>query len=115
MFKISHVNEVPTIVGVPQEVIDVAEGVVSILDKVYGADRDSFNDDGGYAVILSPDDDLSVLKEIDLDVGNLFPEHTDYIQTSIDIEYIHATMLFNNEFSCHILMPKCNAPVNLLD
>ena len=115
MFKISHVNEIPTIVGVPQEVIDVAKNIVIVLDREYGTDRDPFNDDGGYVVILSPNDDLSVLKDIGLDVGNLFPESIDVFPTTFKIEYIHATMLFNNEFSCHILMPKCNAPVNFLD
>ena len=52
MVKISHVRELPSITNIPQEVIGVVEGIVSILDRVYGADRDPLNDDGGYVVIL---------------------------------------------------------------
>jgi hypothetical protein len=115
MFKISHVREVPTITGLPSEVIGVVEGIVSILDRVYGADRDPLNDDGGYAVILEPQDDLSVLEDVDLDVESLQPEHTDIIKTSIGIEYIHALILCNNEFSIHILCEKDKASINLLD
>ena len=115
MFKISHVRELPSITGVPAEVVKVVEGVVSILDRVYGPERDPLEDDGGYVVVLHGKDDISVLADLGLEVGELCPEYTDIIKTSIGVEYIHAVILCNNEFSLHILMPKEKAPVNLLD
>jgi hypothetical protein len=115
MFKISHVSEICTIKDVPQEVIDVAEGVVAILDREYGVDRDPLLHDGGYCVLLSPSDDISVFKELDLDIEDLCPEHTDIIKTADGIIYIHAVILCNNEFSIHILMPRDKASPNLLE
>ena len=115
MFKISHVRELSSITGIPAEVVGVVEGIVSILDRVYGPERDPLKDDGGYAVILHGEDDLSVLADLGLEVDELCPEYTDIIKTSIGVEYIHALILCNNEFSVHILMPKANAPENLLD
>ena len=114
MFKISHVHEVPKITGIPQEVIDVAESIVDTLDRVYGADRDPLLHDGGYVVVLEPEDDLSVLEEIELEVDRLCPEYTDYIRTSAGVEYFHSLILFNNEFSCHIIGETSKASVNLL-
>lgn len=115
MFKISHVYEIQQVSGIPKEVTAIAESIVTILDREYGADRDPLNDDGGYVVILEPHDDISVFNDIGLNVDRLCPEYTDFIKTSIGIDYIHALVLCNNEFSIHILCEKDKAPANLLD
>ena len=115
MLIFSHVRELPTATSIPQEVIGVVEGIVTILDREYGAGRDPLEDDGGYAVVLHGEDDISVLADIGLDVESLCPEYTDIIKTSIGIVYIHAVVLCNNEFSVHILCEKSKASLNLLD
>jgi len=121
MHKLSHVRELEALTAtssMPNEVIEAAKTVLTVLDNEYGADRDPLNDDGGYVVVLEPHDDVSVLiglDELGEYVFSISPEYTDIIQTSAGVEYIHALILCNNEFSIHIFMTKSNAPVNLLD
>lgn len=115
MFKISHFHEMQQVSGIPEEVTALAESIVTILDREYGEKRDPQNSDGGYIIILEPQDDISILNNLGFNVGNLYPEHTDIMKTSSGIDYIHIFILFTNEYSVQIFMPKEKATANLLE
>jgi hypothetical protein len=118
MYKISHLTDIPNITNltsIPDEVKAIACEIVTVLDREYGTNRDPLNDDGGYAVVLEPQDDISILADLGLDIENLYPEYTDAIQTSAGVDYCHALILCNNEFGVHILCEKSKASLSLLD
>ena len=113
MYKIFHIHEIPTIVGIPKEVVAVAKNIITALDNVYGADRQP-NEDGGIVVILESHDNISILSELGLNVETICPECSDVIKTSGGIDFVNILVLCNNEYSISILCEKRQASVNLL-
>lgn len=113
MYKISHVRELTELKDMPAEIISKVESIVKILDDNYGTER-SLNSDGGIAIIIEPQDKISVLNEIGINIEKLCPEYTEIIRAN-DIDYIHSMILFSNEYSCHIFCEKSKATANLID
>lgn len=55
MIEIAHLKEKENLMNVPKEVQEFIEGIVEILDTEYGADRNKYEDDGGYVVVIEKD------------------------------------------------------------
>lgn len=56
------------------------EGIATILDNVYGMDRDVDGGDGWYILVIELEDELEQLKEIYIDIDEVTPEFKDLIE-----------------------------------
>ncbi len=81
-----------------------------ILDDMYEADRDVFNDDGGYAIIIENKEDL---KEAEKFI-NLEDNDYEYAEL-VGQDYVRIMKLCNNEFSLLVFIRKDFCPANILD
>ena len=50
MIELTHLKEINKADRLPKEVQENIEGILSILDEEYGADRDKYKDNGGYVI-----------------------------------------------------------------
>lgn len=66
--QMRRVFELQTEYKIPQEVTGEVQRAVEILDAEYGAGRDVNNDDGGYVLLLLPDNDVKDRESIYLEV-----------------------------------------------
>lgn len=74
---------------------------LEILDSNYGADRNVFEDDGGFAIIVENEDDLRESAEY----FNMDTDIYEYLE-EINEHYISMLKLCNNEFSIMIYIRK---------
>lgn len=64
----------------PYEVQAVIRGILEILDSEYGANRDKYADDGGYAVVAESIEDFrEIQKRSNIYVNNVIVEYVDKI------------------------------------
>ncbi|KXL52886.1 hypothetical protein CLNEO_19100 [Anaerotignum neopropionicum] len=85
----------------PKEVFQEVTRIAEILDDNYGADRDVFEEDGGYICILEKDSDvveLNTRHEVDLS------EATPEICTKFLDGWLNALILCNNEFGINVIL-----------
>lgn len=66
--QIQRVFDLQTEYKIPQEVTRAVQRAVEILDAEYGAGRDVDNDDGGYVLLLLPDNSVKDRESIYLEV-----------------------------------------------
>jgi hypothetical protein len=80
MIKITNVNEAVQLMGnLSGDVVNVVTDIVSVLDNLYGVDRDIEKSLGGYVLILESKKELKRLLDIFIDVETVIPEYTDKI------------------------------------
>jgi hypothetical protein len=99
---------------VPEEVYREALRIVTILDEVYGADRDIDNGDGGFVLIAQNIQDIPIISERYVRLDGNAHEAVELVKCSRE-PYINALYLSNNEFGMNILMPVSIAPRTLLE
>lgn len=116
MIKVAHLTELERIKVLPKEVIKVIEGIVVILDKEYGEDRDA-EEDGGYVLLVESTDDFEKVKDVlYLDLyEDAVPEFVDKIICSNGEVYTNSLILCNNDFGISIIMPLGITPDNLIE
>ena len=83
---------------------------LSVLDENYGRDRNVYEDDGGFAIII---EDEEQLQEASTYV-NLETDIYEYIE-EINENYIYMLKLCNNEFSIMIYIRKVLCSEEILD
>ena len=84
---------------IPQKVKESIEETLTILDEMYGEDRNVENDLGGYAVILESKKDIDKLKTVHLDIYKDFPEVVEKIEVSKDVSWIKLTFLLSSDYA----------------
>ena len=97
-------------------VYDRALGIVSILDKYYGKDRDVYTNDGGFVFIAENKEDLSYFISHHIDPSKGSYEDAQLFRTEQGY-YLDILFMCNNEFSINLLtparlLPKISAEVS---
>lgn len=64
MIEIVHSREKGIFKNMPQEVQETIERILEILDTEYGVERNKYEDDGGYVVVVEKIEDFDVIKEL---------------------------------------------------
>lgn len=98
-----------------QEVRVKITEILKALDENYGKDR-TIDEDGGYIAFFADKKDYENTPKEDLnfDIDVSVPEYVEIVQTTQN-EYINALFLMNNETAVTVIMPKCAAPLSLLN
>jgi hypothetical protein len=99
--------------GVPVEVYREALRIVTVLDEVYGDDRDVDKDDGGIVLIVQNIQDLALINQTYMEMSEGTHEAVELVKCEGE-PYVNAFYLSNNEFGVNILMPVSIAPPLLL-
>jgi hypothetical protein len=87
--------------------------IVSMLDEVYGADRDVDNGDGGFVLIADNIQDISFINQRYVKLDSNQHEAVSVVKIE-NGAYIGAFFLCNNEFGINVFMPMEIAPSVLL-
>lgn len=111
--KIQNLNEVKELDNVPKEVLSKIKETVKSLDENYGVNRNE-DEDGGYVIFVTNQDDLDLVCELEIDVETCTVEYAETITTTEET-YINALFLLNNEFAINVIMPERIAPKNILE
>ena len=98
------------------DVYERALGIVSILDKYYGKDRDVYKNDGGFVFIAENKEDLSYFISHHIDPSKGSYEDAQLFRTEQGC-YLDILFLCNNEFSINLLtaaglLPEISAEVS---
>lgn len=95
MVKIVTSKEINKIESLPIQIIEDVKETLSLLDCMYGAERND-KDLGGYVVMLESKKDIEWLKKkAYLDIYNDYPEMMDRLSD----EWIRLVFLMNSDFS----------------
>lgn len=95
MIKIVTSKEINKIERLPIEIMEDVKETLSLLDCMYGAERND-KDLGGYVVMLESKKDIEWLKkEAYLDIYNEYPELMDKLSD----EWFRLVFLLNSDFS----------------
>lgn len=115
MIEITYLREMERVHALPIKVQEVIKGILEILDSEYGADRDKYVDDGGYAVVVERIEDFKELQEkANIDVNDIIVEYVDKILCSDGKVYTNSLVLCNNDYSISLIIPFEIMPENLL-
>lgn len=116
MIEIGHLNQMSLIKEMPQELKETIVKIVTTLDLEYGAERDKYEDDGGYVIVIEKEEDFEELKsKNDIDCNDIIPEYVDKITCSSGEVYTNPLILCNNEFGISLIIPMELTPQNLKD
>ena len=99
--------------AIDREVYSVALRIVTMLDEVYGVDRDVDNNDGGFVLIAENVQDIANIAQRHIKLDDSRHESVDIVKCE-SRPYINAFFLCNNEFGINVLMPVDIAPRALL-
>lgn len=98
----------------PEEVYQEALNIVTMLDEMFGEDRDIDLDDGGFVMIAHTAEDLESFTEEHVPLDSDCLEYVDYVKTS-STPYLNAFYLVNeHEFGISLFLPIDIAPNALL-
>lgn len=119
MIKIGFTSEVDKLEHLPQEVIDAVAGIAKELAHYYGECRNIDADLGGYILIITKEEDLYELKNINIDIRQSYPEFVDRIIVKGDNkeveDWTNTLTLLNSDYSISIIMPMSITPQKLID
>ena len=115
MIKVGTVRQLAQFKNmIDRDVYRVALRIVTMLDEVYGADRDVDNGDGGFLVIAETVQDVATIDQRYVRLGSNRHEAVDVVKCERK-PHINAFFLSNNEFGINVLMPIDIAPTALLN
>ena len=105
MYKVGKVSDMKLIKGkIPVIVYKEVLQIVSILDKYYGENRDTYKDDGGFVFIAENKADLNYFIENHIDPRTGYYEDIRIIRAE-KVQYFNIFFLCNNEFSINLIFP----------
>jgi hypothetical protein len=87
--------------------------LVTMLDEIYGDERDVDNGDGGFVLIAGSIQDLELIGKRYMKLDENRHEAVDVVKCERGM-YLNVLFLCNNEFGINILMPVDIAPQVLL-
>jgi len=85
-----------------QAVTESVKETAEMLDNTYGADRDIYNDDGGYLVLIPNKESLETYNN---DKGSL-NEVFDFAVVDNNSPFSHVYYVVNNETVIEMILPK---------
>ncbi len=116
MREICYLREQEKIRFLPEEVQATIQNILQILDSEYGADKDIYEDDGGYVVIVEGVEDLREIKEkAYIDCDDVIAEYVDKIVCKTGEIYTNSLIICNNDYAISLLIPMELTPQNLKD
>lgn len=94
-----EVSKVSELIGLKLEsnLVNAIEEQLKILDENYGANREVYNDLGGYIVIVENIVDIAILKQDKLQ--GLIPEYTDIIECSEGANWTSSLFLLSSDYA----------------
>lgn len=114
MVEISYLREKEISKNMPQEVQKAIEGILEILDTEYGDDRNKYEDDGGYVVVIEKEEDLKQLKDRTyIDCDEVIAEYVDRIVCSSGRVFTNSLIICNNDYAISLIIPMELTPENL--
>lgn len=116
MIEVAHSREKGITGSMPQEVQEAIKGILEILDTEYGADRNKYEDDGGYVVVLEREEDFKELEDkAYIDCNEVIAEYVDKIVCSNGEVYTNSLIICNNDYAISLIIPLVLTPQNLKD
>lgn len=116
MIEVSYLREQKKANFLPQEVLETIQGILQILDTEYGADRDKYEDDGGYIIVVERKEDFEEIKNRTyIDCNNVIAEYVDRVVCSNGEIYTNSLILCNNDYAISLIIPLELTPQNLKD
>lgn len=116
MLEIAYLREKYKIKLMPQEIQLTILDILDVLDSEYGADRDKYEDDGGYLVVIEKKEDLKELKDKKyIDCDDVIPEYVDRIVCSSGEVYTNSLIICNNDYTITLIIPMELTSQNLKD
>ncbi len=116
MIEIAYSKEKEILRNMPQEVQETVREILQILDSEYGADRNKYEDNGGYVIVVEKKEDFKELKnKTYIDCNTVIAEYVDKIVCSNGEVYTNSLILCNNDYAISIIIPLELIPQNLKD
>lgn len=116
MIEIAHSRENGILKNMRHEVQEVIDGILEILDTEYGADRNKYEDDGGYVVVVEKEEDFKELEDkAYIDCDEVIAEYVDKIVCSNGEIYTNSLIICNNDYTISLIIPLKLTPQNLKD
>lgn len=83
MIEIAYSREKGILKNMTQEVQETIEEILQILDSEYGANRNKYEDDGGYVVVVEKIEDFKeIMDKAYIDCNEVIAEYVDKIVCS---------------------------------
>lgn len=115
MIELVNLKEMNKVSKLPKEVQNNIEGILVILDELYGEDR-SKNDDGGYVIVVEEKDDFKVIENsININIDNVIVEYVDKIESSNGKIYTSSLVLCSSDYGISLIIPMEITPKNILN
>jgi hypothetical protein len=111
---VAELEELDITESIPEEVYQEAFNIVTMLDQMFGDDRDIDMDDGGFVFIAEDQEDLEYFHQ---NCVNLESETLEYVELvpSQKGPYLNAFFLYNEyEQGMTLFVPMSIAPESLL-
>jgi hypothetical protein len=116
MIELATLTEKDKLLSMPQEVQEIIQGILQVLDSEYGADRNQYEDNGGYVIIVEKQEDFQEIKDKTyIDCDNVIAEYVDKITCSNGEIYTNSLILCNNDYTISLIIPMELTPQNLKD
>lgn len=116
MIKLAYSKEKNKLKTIPQEVQDTILGILQVLESEYGANRDIYEDDGGYVIVVEKKEDFEELEEkTDIDCDTMTCEYVDKIKCEGGEVYTNSLILLNNEYGITLIIPLEITPENIIN
>lgn len=114
MIEVSYLREYDKVKSLPKEVQETIQGILKILDTEYGADRNKYEDDGGYVVVV--EEDLEEIKDKTYnDCADVIAEYVDKIVCSNGQVNTNSLIVCNNDYVISLIISMELTPQNLKD
>ena len=107
IYKLAHLEDVRMLPISEWSAVPIVKATLSVLDEVYGEDRNVDESDGGYLLYASRGTNPEELKA--------YWNYEDRLCESIEVEDGYATILYllNNEYSVTLVMAVEDLPEDL--
>ena len=116
MIEIAYLRENSKIKTMPQDVQETILGILQILNTEYGANRNKYEDDGGYVVVVEKEEDFKeIMDKTYINCDTVIAEYVDKILCSNGEVYTNSLILCNNDYAISIIVPLELTPQNLKD
>lgn len=114
MIELAYLAEMEQVKSLPKKIQKTIEGILQELDSEYGANRDKYEDNGGYIVVVEKEEDFQIIKDkIYIDCDSIIPEYVDKIVCSDNETYTSSLILCNNDYAILLIIPIEVIPQNL--
>jgi len=116
VIEVSYLRENEKVKSLPKEVQETIQGILQVLDNEYGADRNKYEDDGGYVIVVEEEKDFEEIKgKAYIDCTDVAAEYVDNIVCSNGETYTNSLIICNNDYAISLIIPMELTPQNLKD